>query len=176
MLRTDGREIARGLINYSADEARRIMRLPSKQIEAVLGYGRTGIDPSRQSGFTVNSREINKESMKTLHWMIAGGDIAGGSVFAAGAEPGQWEFSVKTEVEGMPPSQHPLVLKMCRCQGCWQSAASLPMVPGATPEGCTSGEPKQQGGKTAYSYNCPGMPAVTATGEAPALASARSVA
>ena len=34
----DGREIARGLINYSADEARRIMRVPSKQIEAVLGY------------------------------------------------------------------------------------------------------------------------------------------
>jgi len=34
----DGREIARGLINYSADEARRIMRLPSRQIEAVLGY------------------------------------------------------------------------------------------------------------------------------------------
>lgn len=34
----DGREIARGLVNYSADEARRIMRKPSGEISAVLGY------------------------------------------------------------------------------------------------------------------------------------------
>ena len=34
----DGREIARGLINYSAEETRRIMRRPSGEIEAVLGY------------------------------------------------------------------------------------------------------------------------------------------
>jgi glutamate 5-kinase len=33
-----GREIARGLVNYSADEARRIMRRPSTEIEAILGY------------------------------------------------------------------------------------------------------------------------------------------
>lgn len=33
-----GREIARGLINYSAQESRRILRLPTGQIEAVLGY------------------------------------------------------------------------------------------------------------------------------------------
>lgn len=33
-----GREIARGLVNYSADETRRIMRRPSSEIEAVLGY------------------------------------------------------------------------------------------------------------------------------------------
>ncbi|MCC6212060.1 MAG: glutamate 5-kinase [Burkholderiales bacterium] len=33
-----GREIARGLVNYSADEARRIMRRPSSEIEAILGY------------------------------------------------------------------------------------------------------------------------------------------
>ena len=34
----DGRELARGLINYSAEETRRIMRKPSGDIEAVLGY------------------------------------------------------------------------------------------------------------------------------------------
>jgi glutamate 5-kinase len=34
----DGREIARGLVNYSAAEARRIMRRPSSEIEKILGY------------------------------------------------------------------------------------------------------------------------------------------
>lgn len=34
----DGRELARGLINYSADETRRIMGRPSEQIETILGY------------------------------------------------------------------------------------------------------------------------------------------
>ena len=34
----DGRDIARGLANYSADEARRIARRPSAEIEAILGY------------------------------------------------------------------------------------------------------------------------------------------
>jgi glutamate 5-kinase len=34
----DGREIARGLVNYSADEARKIMGLASDRIETVLGY------------------------------------------------------------------------------------------------------------------------------------------
>ncbi|MGQ0653954.1 MAG: glutamate 5-kinase [Betaproteobacteria bacterium] len=33
-----GREIARGLANYSADETRLIMRKPSSEIEAILGY------------------------------------------------------------------------------------------------------------------------------------------
>ena len=33
-----GRELARGLINYSADESRRIMGRPSGDIEAILGY------------------------------------------------------------------------------------------------------------------------------------------
>ena len=33
-----GREIARGLANYSAAEARKIMRRPSGEIEAILGY------------------------------------------------------------------------------------------------------------------------------------------
>ena len=31
-------EVARGLVNYSADEARRIMGRPSGDIEAILGY------------------------------------------------------------------------------------------------------------------------------------------
>ncbi len=35
----DGSDIARGLINYNADEARRIARHPSQEIEALLGYG-----------------------------------------------------------------------------------------------------------------------------------------
>lgn len=34
----DGREIARGLVNYSSSEARRIVRKPSAEIETVLGY------------------------------------------------------------------------------------------------------------------------------------------
>jgi glutamate 5-kinase len=34
----DGREVARGLVNYSSSEARRIARQPSSEIEALLGY------------------------------------------------------------------------------------------------------------------------------------------
>jgi glutamate 5-kinase len=34
----EGREVARGLVNYSAPEAARIMRRPSSEIEAILGY------------------------------------------------------------------------------------------------------------------------------------------
>jgi glutamate 5-kinase len=37
-LDTNGKEIARGLINYSADETRKILRKPSSEIEALLGY------------------------------------------------------------------------------------------------------------------------------------------
>lgn len=33
-----GKEIARGLVNYSANEVQRIMRKPSAQIESILGY------------------------------------------------------------------------------------------------------------------------------------------
>jgi len=33
-----GREVARGLVNYSAEETRRILRRPSGEIESVLGY------------------------------------------------------------------------------------------------------------------------------------------
>ncbi len=34
----DGRDIARGLVNYDAEEARRIARRPTSEIEAILGY------------------------------------------------------------------------------------------------------------------------------------------
>ena len=34
----DGREVARGLVNYTAEESRKIMGQPSDQIEAILGY------------------------------------------------------------------------------------------------------------------------------------------
>ncbi|MEY4729366.1 MAG: glutamate 5-kinase [Pseudomonadota bacterium] len=34
----EGHDIARGLANYSADETRKIMRKPSAEIEAILGY------------------------------------------------------------------------------------------------------------------------------------------
>ena len=34
----EGREIARGLVNYSSEETRRIMRRASSEIEAILGY------------------------------------------------------------------------------------------------------------------------------------------
>ncbi|MDX1594443.1 MAG: glutamate 5-kinase [Gammaproteobacteria bacterium] len=37
-LAPDGREVARGLVNYGADETRRIMGRPSHEIEALLGY------------------------------------------------------------------------------------------------------------------------------------------
>lgn len=37
-LNVSGQEIARGLINYSARESRKIMRQPSSQIAAILGY------------------------------------------------------------------------------------------------------------------------------------------
>jgi glutamate 5-kinase len=33
-----GKEIARGLVNYSAAETRRILRRASNEIEAILGY------------------------------------------------------------------------------------------------------------------------------------------
>jgi glutamate 5-kinase len=38
VLDPQGREIARGLANYSAEETRRIMRRPSGEIESILGY------------------------------------------------------------------------------------------------------------------------------------------
>jgi glutamate 5-kinase len=38
ILNEDGRDIARGLVNYSADEARRIARHASHEIESILGY------------------------------------------------------------------------------------------------------------------------------------------
>jgi glutamate 5-kinase len=38
LLDEQGQDIARGLVNYSADEARRIMRHPSHEIEIILGY------------------------------------------------------------------------------------------------------------------------------------------
>ena len=34
----EGREVARGLVNYPANESQKILRLPSSQIEAILGY------------------------------------------------------------------------------------------------------------------------------------------
>jgi len=34
----EGREVARGLVNYSAEETRKILRQPSSKIEALLGY------------------------------------------------------------------------------------------------------------------------------------------
>ncbi len=38
LLDGDGNDIARGLVNYSADEARRIAKKPSSEIERILGY------------------------------------------------------------------------------------------------------------------------------------------
>jgi len=38
LLDGDGNDIARGLVNYSADEARLIARKPSSEIETILGY------------------------------------------------------------------------------------------------------------------------------------------
>lgn len=105
--------------------------------------------------------------MKLTHWMLAGLLACVGNVWAAGAEPGQWEFSVKTSVEGMPPSQHPLKLKKClSAQDVANPLKLLPLAPGATPEGCTLGEQKLNGNKLSYSMSCPGMPSVSTSGEA----------
>ena len=35
---TNGAEIARGLVNYTAQETARILRRPSSEIESILGY------------------------------------------------------------------------------------------------------------------------------------------
>ena len=34
----DGREIARGIVNYASGDARRIARRPSSEIEGILGF------------------------------------------------------------------------------------------------------------------------------------------
>ena len=34
----DGSEVAKGLVNYSAEESRKIMGQPSERIESLLGY------------------------------------------------------------------------------------------------------------------------------------------
>lgn len=90
-----------------------------------------------------------------------------GHVYAAGVEPGEWEFSVKTDLQDMPPSQHPLKLKKCISE---KDAANplqfLPLAPGATPETCSVKEQKPNGNKLHYVLDCPGMPNVTTTGEA----------
>ena len=36
-LAPDGKEVARGLVNYGASDARRILRRPSSEIESILG-------------------------------------------------------------------------------------------------------------------------------------------
>ena len=90
-----------------------------------------------------------------------------GQVYAAGVEPGAWEFSVKTDLQDMPPSQHPLKLKKCLSE---KDAANplqfLPLAPGATPETCSVKEQKPNGNKLHYVLDCPGMPNVMTTGEA----------
>jgi hypothetical protein len=89
-----------------------------------------------------------------------------GQVYAAGVEQGEWEFSVKTDLQDMPPSQHPLKLKKCLSE---KDAANplqfLPLAPGATPETCSVKEQKQSGAKLHYVLECPGMPNVTTTGD-----------
>ena len=51
---SEGRECARGLINYSAADTRRILRQPSSQIARILG-SRTRAHASGQSGRPVAS-------------------------------------------------------------------------------------------------------------------------
>jgi glutamate 5-kinase len=38
VLDAEGRELARGLVNYAASDARRIVRRPSTEIESLLGF------------------------------------------------------------------------------------------------------------------------------------------
>ena len=37
-INAEGTEIARGLVNYNAKEAQKLLRQPSRQIESLLGY------------------------------------------------------------------------------------------------------------------------------------------
>lgn len=102
------------------------------------------------------------------YWVLAALAAACmGGAQAAGVEPGQWEFSVKTDVEGMPPAQHPLKLKKCLSE---KDAANplqfLPLAPGATPETCSVKTQKQSGARLHYVLDCPGMPNVSTTGDA----------
>jgi len=90
-----------------------------------------------------------------------------GQVYATGVEPGEWEFSVKTDLQDMPPSQHPLKLKKCLSEKDVANPLQfLPLAPGATPETCSVKEQKPNGNKLHYVLDCPGMPNVTTTGEA----------
>ena len=90
-----------------------------------------------------------------------------GQVYATGVEPGEWEFSVKTDLQDMPPSQHPLKLKKCLSEKDVANPLQfLPLAPGATPETCSVKEQKQSGAKLHYVLECPGMQNVTTTGEA----------
>jgi glutamate 5-kinase len=38
ILDPEGRELARGLVNYASNDARRVMRQPSGRIESILGF------------------------------------------------------------------------------------------------------------------------------------------
>ena len=49
----NGNEVARGLVNYSSDEARQIMRKATREIAGVLGY-------------TVEPELIHRDNMVTL--------------------------------------------------------------------------------------------------------------
>jgi glutamate 5-kinase len=38
ILGPEGRELARGLVNYASNDARRVIRQPSRRIESILGF------------------------------------------------------------------------------------------------------------------------------------------
>ncbi len=100
---------------------------------------------------------------RTLLWLtLAVSPVA----FSAGIEAGQWEFSVKNEMEGLPPPQHALKLSKCIDKA---DAANLlkvvPLVPGATPDSCELSNQKANGSRTSFSLSCSGYPQVKGEGE-----------
>lgn len=109
---------------------------------------------------------------RTLLWLaLAVSPVA----VSAGIDAGQWEFSVKNEMEGMPPPQHPL--KLMRCIDKADTANLLkvvPLVPGATPDSCELSNQKATGGRTSFSLSCSGYPQVKGEGEVQLSATALS--
>ncbi|WP_137937046.1 DUF3617 family protein [Chitinivorax sp. B] len=99
---------------------------------------------------------------KGVMWCLLGFSSA---VTAAGVQPGQWEFTIKNEMEGLPPAQHPLKLNRCIATVDVDNLLKIvPMVPGAMPDGCEIVNRKDVAGKITYNMNCFGYPKVTAEG------------
>ncbi|MBB5018209.1 hypothetical protein HNQ59_001494 [Chitinivorax tropicus] len=102
--------------------------------------------------------------LKYVMWCLLS---AASASAVAGVQAGQWEFTVKNEMEGLPPSQHPLKLNKCiAAEDVDNLLKIVPMVPGATPDSCEVANRKDVAGKATFTLNCIGYPKVSAEGAA----------